>query len=258
MEFNKKTYEAVVSSLTKKKSELGEILKTYDYDMFNKMRGNREVNLNHVKRLVKSMKEKYIPQPILVNSDLEVIDGQHRIESCKELKLPVYYHIIPNSELSDVERLNTFSKRWAGRDFLNKFCDLGYKDYIKIREFMDEYNLLEETCQCLLAGKTSWNRDYHEDFKLGKFKIKDLDLAHQRANDIVKIKPYFSYYKSKGFTRALLRLFNMPQYDHKVFLNKLNYCSSMLQNHLKMDTNIEMIEKIYNFNSKKNYIYLTR
>lgn len=66
MEFNKKTYETVISGLTKKISESEEILKTYNHDIFKKMRGNREINERHVAKLKKSILENYIPNAIIV------------------------------------------------------------------------------------------------------------------------------------------------------------------------------------------------
>jgi len=76
------------------KSKEGKILITYDYEIFKRMRGNRILNNSHVKNLVKSMKEKYLPQPILVNKDMEIIDGQHRFAAAEELNLPIHYLII--------------------------------------------------------------------------------------------------------------------------------------------------------------------
>ena len=44
---------------------------TYDYDIFVSVKGNRIINEPHVKKLIKSMKEQYIPVPIIVNQKKE-------------------------------------------------------------------------------------------------------------------------------------------------------------------------------------------
>ena len=71
----------------------GQIHWTTDYDIFKQLLGNREINYNHVRRLIKSMQEEYLIVPIQVNEKMEVIDGQHRIAACKELGFPIYYMI---------------------------------------------------------------------------------------------------------------------------------------------------------------------
>ena len=61
---------------------------TKNYEQFGYKFGNRkvEMNPNHVKKLVKAMSENYIPIPIMVNSNFEVLDGQHRLEAIKQLE----------------------------------------------------------------------------------------------------------------------------------------------------------------------------
>ena len=63
-----------------------EIKKTRMYDIFRFKKENREINYNKVMNL----KSKLINDgrqivPIICNRDMEVIDGQHRLEALKEL-----------------------------------------------------------------------------------------------------------------------------------------------------------------------------
>lgn len=50
---------------------------TTDYSKFKLMKGNREIDALHVKRLIESFREQYLFSPILVNSKHEIIDGQN-------------------------------------------------------------------------------------------------------------------------------------------------------------------------------------
>ena len=70
-------------------------MKTKNYEMFEYMDSNRKINAGLVERLVKSIKEiGYIEsRPIIVNEDMVVIDGQHRLEACKRLGIPVIYQV---------------------------------------------------------------------------------------------------------------------------------------------------------------------
>ena len=65
-----------------------EIRKTNNYPMFKNMIGNREIKDKNYKKLIRSMSEKQLIIPILVNEKLEIIDGQHRFNACKTLQLP--------------------------------------------------------------------------------------------------------------------------------------------------------------------------
>ena len=62
-----------------------EILKTQNYELFSFKKENREVNYNKVS----SLKSKLIDDgrqiiPIICNSKMEIIDGQHRFQALKE------------------------------------------------------------------------------------------------------------------------------------------------------------------------------
>ena len=117
--------QGITSSMLRSKVENKEnqILKTYDYEIFKRMKGNRVVNNSHVKNLVKSMQEKYLPQPLTVNEDMEIIDGQHRFAAAMELNLPIYYQVINGTTISDVQRLNTNTKNWGNPNYLNMFYE---------------------------------------------------------------------------------------------------------------------------------------
>lgn len=62
-------------------------LKTYitrDYSVFKYLSGNRDINLHNVNNIVKNVLENgLLPTIVIVNENMEVIDGQHRIEAFK-------------------------------------------------------------------------------------------------------------------------------------------------------------------------------
>jgi hypothetical protein len=252
--------QRITSSMLRSKTESKEskILKTYDYEIFERMKGNRAINSSHVNNLVKSMKEKYIPQPITVNENMEIIDGQHRFAAAEELKLPIYYQIIYGSTINDVQRLNTNTKDWSNVNYLNMFCERGFQDYLIFKEFMEEYKFSLELTMCLLLDVSSTRITYRKDFKNGNFKINNLTLAKDNAGKILQVKPYYKGWNRVTFARALLMLFKFKEYNHSVFLKKLKYCSHMLQDKINASVYLSTIEEIYNFNSKTDYIYLTR
>ena len=47
--------------------QVNQVMMTNDYDMFETIDGNREVNRLHLRRLKQSIQEKYITVPIIIN-----------------------------------------------------------------------------------------------------------------------------------------------------------------------------------------------
>jgi ParB-like chromosome segregation protein Spo0J len=70
-------------------------MKTTDYKLFKINKLNRIVQTGHIEKLKKSIEKvgylKY--NPIIVNEDMEIIDGQHRYFACVKLNLPIYYEV---------------------------------------------------------------------------------------------------------------------------------------------------------------------
>ena len=67
---------------------------TTDYSKFKKTRGNRPVDEAHVQQLKKLIEEKDLYDPIRVNKNMEVIDGQHTLEARKQLDLKIPFIIM--------------------------------------------------------------------------------------------------------------------------------------------------------------------
>ncbi len=62
---------------------------TKNYEQFSYVKGNRSIDPLHLDKLSKAMAKEYVPVPIIVNSNFEILDGQHRFEAVKKLKKPV-------------------------------------------------------------------------------------------------------------------------------------------------------------------------
>ena len=94
------------------------VLVTRDYGVFNLIVGNRIVNQRHVNTIKKSLDDHQVKSPIIVNTKMEVIDGQHRLEACRQAGLPVYYIVIEDSlNTIEIQRLNTTHKNWTVGDY---------------------------------------------------------------------------------------------------------------------------------------------
>lgn len=99
---------------------VGYVYETDDYDMFKKMDGNR--NVEKIGKLKTSMRKNgFMNCPVLINENGEVSDGQNRIESAKELNIPVKFVVQSGIRLSHTVALNTGQKNWSAKNFLHSY-----------------------------------------------------------------------------------------------------------------------------------------
>ena len=123
-------------------------LTTKNHARFSFMgRGNRVVDSNHVKKIETKIKTIDLTSmcPILCyrgkNGKLLILDGQHRFQACKNLGLPVHYHVIKkNKKLADlIFQLNSGNKKHNLEDKLKIQKDFGNKIIRKVFNLKKTY-----------------------------------------------------------------------------------------------------------------------
>ncbi len=221
---------------------------TSNYSLFTSLDGNRNVNKLHVKRLKESMQKKYLFTVIIVNEKYQIIDGQHRFNACKELQLPIRYIIINGYGLLEVQMLNANSKNWTADDYVNGYCDLGYKDYLTYRDFKNKYGLGHNETQLLLGGKHV--KGMGECFNLGTFKITQYSKACEYARHILSMKEFYTGWKRRSFVYAIIRLLSNQNFDIDYFINKLKAQPNALSDCTTVTNYIILIEEIYNYRNR--------
>lgn len=239
---------------------INQVKTTNDYDMFKRCKGNRKINRLHVRRLKDSMMKEFIEMPIIINEKNEIIDGQHRFTAAKELGMNIPFIKVKNLGKEQIHRLNTNSKNWNGKDYLHDYCEMGMKDYIIYRDFLDKYGFDWNVTNAMLSDKNrmSGSKD-NVAFIDGLFKVKNLKKAVDRAKKLLDIGQYYKCVsaKERGFRRrnfiyAMLDIFDNPNYNHKQFLKKLKYQSSKLDGCSTIEEYLRAVEKIYNNNRPSN------
>lgn len=245
---------------------VNQVNSTNDYEKFSILDGNRKVNLSHLNRLKDSFKQNYLLSPIIVNEQFEIIDGQHRFLAAKDLQLPINYIKCEDYSLREVQILNTNSKNWNKEDYLKSYCDLGYPEYIKFREFMKKYPEFNiSVCLMLVVDryveKKKQDKSYISDtnksgsymikyFENGSLKIKDYKLACDNANKILLIKPYYDGYYRLLFVSTMLTLFKNKNFLLSQFIQKLSYMPNALKHCPNAESYKLLIEEIYNYKSR--------
>jgi hypothetical protein len=236
--------------------KVGEVLKTYDLSIFKQLPGNRPPNLLHIKRLRQSMIDHGVLMcPIIVNENMEVIDGQHRLLAAQGLDgVPIYYIKAENYRLEQVHTLNMNQKNWSKKDFVDGYAEMGLEAYIKLKRFIEvNKDFVFDSCIHLVnqnASISHFLRDKNNAIENGTFKGKDFDYAYQLAEQIRRCGKYFDNYVSKGFVVSIVQAVRNDKFDMEVFLHKLQYNYDLLDKCRKVHHYKDVIEKIYNYKNQ--------
>lgn len=218
---------------------------TTDYSLFKPIDGNRNKNLQHINRIKKSMMQSYLFTAIIVNEYFEIIDGQHRFDAIVDLKLPLNYIVLDGYGLDEVHILNQNAKVWNADDYMNGYCELGYLDYLRYREFKTKYSLGHNETATLLSGSTS--KQLVDIFYTGCFKIKDYDRAVTIIEKILMLEPYYSGVRRRAFIYAMVSLLSNPAFEFTEFLQKLKLQPTVMQDCTTSQNYKILIEEVYNY-----------
>lgn len=200
------------------------ITSTKDYNLFRTIEGNRKLNKAHVRAMIDTLSERphlIALNPILVNKDYGVIDGQHRLEATKSLGKPVYYIKADQLTLEDVQSLNAASKNWTPVDFAKSFALLGNQNYQDYLDFKGEFGLNHDVLlDYLTLGATMTSKM----FKNGEFKMADKERVRKLCTDLCDTGQYYDNpkkHKKRSYALAFHRLWDLPGYDHERMIHKL-------------------------------------
>lgn len=198
------------------------IQKTINYDQFKFIKGNRELNQRHLTQLTLSILEDNLlsVNPILVNADLEVIDGQHRLEVARANKLEIYYIIMPNAGVNEVRQLNTFTRVWKMLDYVESYATQGNKQYQKLLKLMEEYSISATTAISFIYQSRSHatkNGIGGSSFILNLIRLGKLDptekqwvQAEELGDLLYTLRSYLlikGNSASRGFTEAVMTIY---------------------------------------------------
>ncbi len=234
-----------------------QINKTTDYKKFGTINGNRNINQTHLKHLAASILQHNMLEanPIIVNSKMEVIDGQHRLEVARSNNLPIYYTTLPNGvNLVEVQLLNANLKAWSMNDYLESYIALGNHDYQILKDFCEMYQLPISISAPLLVGAKTTKRDSEniQVFKMGQFKVKRLKQAMVLAENLNSVKPYVegAIWRDRNFLSALQSAFEIV--GTKKFLKKLVKSPVKLRRQIGVKEYLRSLEDMYNWKLRES------
>lgn len=196
-----------------------EIKCSSEYDKFIFLPFNREIDQRHVEKLKEAIQRKNLLSisPCIISGANEIIDGQHRIEACRQLKIPFYYIVDKDLTHDDIIGLNNLKKGWTVMDFVNFFTIKKYPHFGNLSRLIVEYpiyglNSILRICSsdgkmglpALRQGKLDFGN--YENFEY----IHQCNLDWDRYADIFKEPAYIW-----AIRRMLMGEFEKFKYDHE-------------------------------------------
>lgn len=209
-----------------------DVYETKDYDKFSIVKGNRDVDIGHVRSLQRSMLDhgnRLAEEPIEVGKNYEIFDGQHRFEAAKNLGFPIYYIFKERTTISDIRIANSNRKNWNWYDYATSYRDdLRNENYKQFLMLIEDYG---EPFGVTLkyTGTEDFKKTALRRFLDGAFIMKDYEKTqrllgmYQELSDVAKVH-------NREFAFACYRYMQTSTYNHSRMLTKLRAHRTALNN----------------------------
>ena len=244
------------------------VYQTEDYNIFKKLRGNRETSTLHVSRLEKSIAKNpdlTKDNPIKVNEKMQIVDGQHRLEAFKRFAArngeypPLYYTISDGLGIEIARRMNAVAKVWTPMDYAHSYAVEGnsnYKIYIQLAE---KYSAFHDVLVLYLSHSSNYrDRSMMSKFRMGEFEIVDIQTAEKNLKRCTELVKFYPNSNKSTFSVAFFRLLKHPKYDHKRMVSQMKqYGEGLASVPSRISELVAGLHMIYNYN-RKDHINLLK
>ena len=221
---------------------VGTIQQSIDYAKFKLHPKNRKIRPNNLERIQNSMQIKNLFNPILVNEKYEIIDGNHRFSSWKNLNLPILFIIVEGYGVTEMQTLNLNKSDWNHDDYLDLYVKEEVKDYIKFKNIKDKYELnfsdLIHIIDILSGKKIIGENKLSRIFDEGKLSVNWYDKIEDFLNELSLFDKY-NFSRHTSFVRAFLKLYTEKFYDKKYIRYRIDICDNKLKGEGRKSTILE-------------------
>ncbi len=235
-----------------KEKTIASIMETSDYDKFKFVVGNRHIDRKHVDKIKGELKMKVIVDPIMVNKDMGILDGQHRYTARKELGLPIQYYVGQDMTPEEIARMNDVAKKWKPENYADVYLTESYRVYRSFRQIYPQFNH-SIAIVLLTNGNSVGDGDAETSFRQGKFLVRSINKADTLAKNLIAIGEFTPVYKRRSFVYALMRAMDVKGFDIKRFVRKLPHKGHSLKDYGRSDDFLAAIEQVYNWKEPETH-----
>lgn len=228
-----------------------EIKSTQNYGQFKRYPRNRSVSPGRLVDEIRSNNH-LSSHPIVVNEDMYIIDGQHRLEAARYLGLPIYYLVCAGLKEEDIPVCQNLTP-WNLYDWLHFHKENAHYNLLWI--ICEKWPVYKQRINQLLTffGATS-NTNQTRDYRAGKFRLKHPpEKCLKMFQDYLEcmevcIKLSGEKLLIRSFGLALFNLIEKDDFEVEEFIRKARLRPSYIKDasaYRKILHVQEMLEKMY-------------
>lgn len=230
---------------------IGNVYETNDYTMFKFKEENRILDGLKVNALIKQLKQdgKQL-QPIIVNKQYEIFDGQHRYMALKNLGWTIKYFVDPDLTTENIISINTSQNKWQTPDYLHKQSVENNEYAKKIIEIQNQLGFTAPVSLRAICGKNVGDKEIRcgnyefseEQFNIG---LKKLQWLANLEEEILKTRTIAS---KRSFERTLLKVLDLDKINQKrLYDNIVKKYGEKKYKYGNMEECEQAIEEMYNY-----------
>lgn len=212
---------------------------------------NRSINRTHVDKIRESIKKHgYLEdKPILVNENMEIIDGQHRYIACVELGIEPIFKVIKDANDDLMIDLNSSQSSWGVQDYIHYYASRGFNSYLLFAEFMEK-NKLNSTLAISLIRVDDGR--IHKLIRAGELKVSksDIEQAQQIYELVKEIGNKCRLPINRYLCRAIKSLSNIEGFQFGRLLEQIEHNRDRVYQCSKTASYVDMFKAVYNFRKK--------
>lgn len=247
------------------KKIIANVYEETDYSVFKRLDDNRDVFSRRVEKLIASISERYILNPIIVNEKMEIIDGQGRFEARKSMRLPIHYIVVPGATSADCRRMNKYNTRWTQLDYAKSYAKAGNENYIRVLESCNKTGL---PLSRVLRLTNHGTRNSHSDaMSMSLFESGRLIFTNDDKENVCRIKTMadeiidalqFTLRPNDAFYTGVKICVETERYDHSRMLRRCREERTAYSQMANLGAQLKEFERIYNKGfSAKSKVYFS-
>lgn len=224
----------------------GAFYRSQNLDQFRFHPKNRQVNREHVQNLISSIAKNNLlhAQPILVNEQMEVIDGQHRLTAAREIGREIYYIMWEGLTIEDAISLNINTKNWGYSDYLDYWIKQGTAQL--------SWNVAISLVQ---HGTTASRRNNKKLFENGQMEVNHRERAERVGRVAAICGKYADFANDRSFIRAIDIVLD-ENLDPFVLFRKIRLAPDKFRKCSDTDSYLRMLEDLLNYHNRGDRVRL--
>ena len=248
MSFSPETIFGYAAKSPQEYEKCGVIYKTKDYSLFTGLPNNRPISERNVNKILANMRKfGILTNPIIVNENFEIVDGQHRFEAIKRLKGEVFFFVVEGYGDNEIQALNTVSKKWNLSDYTAFYASKGVKSFQDIEQLKAKYPQFPDTSLLRVYAGNSTGK-YYTEARDGSLEVRDYKTSDKILSELWAIGAIYPYFASNNFVAAYVSIrLNKKEFSPKEFLKKILAHTGKNPAFARTSQARDFIEYVYNY-----------